>query len=246
MDFLRNRMFRQTLLVPDDKEPVYDLRPPALAGLYIASSIRPENANADLQVEGFEKFPADSGLTLQASEPIVKAALFELADAWPGRTRFEELCQKARLRLGGEPMIDDGEQIGMAVLQFYTSGGPGVMELSTMPLGMTGDIGARPTITPLARRQAERGEPITTRRHETYNPGDFERELLRHLDGTNDRSAVLTRLMDAVRGGRLKVDRDSRRVTNAAEAEPLVAAARDEVLKRFARYSLLTDPRSQR
>jgi methyltransferase-like protein/SAM-dependent methyltransferase len=241
MDFLRNRMFRQTLLVPADKQPVYDLRPTALAGLYIASSVRPENPNAVIHVEVPENFPADTGMTLHVSEPIAKAALFELADAWPRRTRFEDLCQRARARLGGAPAADDAEQIGMAILQFFTSGGPRALELSTTPLEVAGTVNARPMIAPLARRQADRGEQVTTRRHESYNPGDFERELLRQLDGTNDRGAILSGLMTGVRDGRLSVARDGQPVTDLKEAEPLVAQASDETLKKFIRYSLLID-----
>jgi methyltransferase-like protein len=107
---------------------------------------------------------------------------------------------------------------------------------------VAGAIGERPIIAPLACRQAERGEPVTTRRHESYNPGDFEREMLRHLDGTNDLTAILTRVMIAVREGRLTVDRDGSQVMDPSDAEPLVARACDEVLERFARYSLLIDP----
>ena len=241
MDFLRNRMFRQTLLVPDEQRPVYELRPPVLAGLYVAAAIRPERADADPNADGFEKFPADSGLTLQASEPIVKAALLELSDRWPRRIRFEELCERARARLGGPPASDDAERIGLAVLQFFTSAGPRVIELTTRPLDVAVGTPDRPLISPLARRQAVRGEPVTTRRHETLNPADFEREVLRHLDGSTDRPEVVNKVMNRVVDGTLTIQHDGRRVTSAAEAEPLLMAALVEVLGRFARYSLLLD-----
>ena len=206
MDFLRNRMFRQTLLVADDRQPVYDLRPPALAGLYVAAGVRLEKSDMDPTAEGFEKFPTDSGLPLQASEPIVKAALLELAAMWPRRVGIEELCQRARARLGGEPTADDAERIGMAVLQYFTTGGPRAIEIATGPLAVAAEVGERPAISPLARRQVERGEPVTTRRHEIYQPGEFESAVLRHMDGTNDRAAILAKVMNGVRSGKLSVE----------------------------------------
>ena len=241
MDFLRNRMFRQTLLVPDDRQPAYDLTPAALGGMYVAAAVRPENPDPDLTATGFEKFPADTGVTLQASEPIVKAALLELAAAWPRRVEFGELCRRARGRVGGAP-ADDTEQVGLAVLQFYTTGGPRAIELTPRPLAVATVPGERPLVSPLARRQAGRGEPITTRRHETYQPGDFEREVLRHLDGAADGAALLTGVMGAVRAGSLTVERDGRPVADPAAAEPLLGQALAEVLERFVRYSLLLDP----
>jgi methyltransferase-like protein/2-polyprenyl-3-methyl-5-hydroxy-6-metoxy-1,4-benzoquinol methylase len=237
MDFLRNRMFRQTLLVPDDRQPAYELTPPALAGMYVAAAIRPADAALDLQAEGFAKFPAVAGMTLQASEPIVKAALAELAAAWPRRLAFEELCRRARARLGGA-QADDAERIGLALLQFYTAGGSRVVEVAPRPLPVAIAVGDRPAVSPLARRQADRGEPVTTRRHEGYQPGDFEREVLRHLNGANDRRALLEGAMEAVKAGKLTVEQDGRPVTDTA-AEPLVDRALNEVLGRLVRYSLI-------
>lgn len=242
MDFLRNRMFRQTLLVADDQRPVYELQPAALGGLYVASAVRPERPDLDPTADGFEKFPADGGLTLQSSEPIVKAALLELGERWPRRMRFEELCERARTRLGGSPIGAEAERVGLAVLQFFTTGGARVVELTTRPLDVTAGVPERPRASPLARRQADRGEPITTRRHETFQPADFEREVVRHLDGVTDRAGVVGKVMERVTAGALTVHQAGRPVTSAAEAGPLLTAALAEVLGRFSRYSLLVEP----
>jgi methyltransferase-like protein/SAM-dependent methyltransferase len=239
MDFLRNRMFRQTLLVPDDKEPTYDLKPSSLSGLYVAAAVRPERPGFDPFAEGFEKFSAVGGMTLQATDPIVKSALAELADRWPGRVEFEELCKRSRARLGGNPTPDDVEQIGLALLQFLTTGGPRVLEVTPRPLNVAVGVPDRPRVSPLARRQAARGAPVTTLRHETFHLSDFDREVLRRLDGTRDRSAVLSAVMDRVKEGALTVAHDGRPVTDVAEAKPLVSAAVTEVLNRFSRCSLL-------
>ena len=111
----------------------------------------------------------------------------------------------------------------------------------TVEVPAAAGVRERPLVSPLARRQAERGEPVTTRRHETLNPADFEREVLRHLDGAADRPAIVAKVMERVTDGTLTVQQDGRPVTAASEAGPLLAGVLAEVLGRFLRYSLLVE-----
>ena len=106
---------------------------------------------------------------------------------------------------------------------------------------MAAEVGERPAISPLARRQVERGEPVTTRRHEIYQPGEFESAVLRHMDGTNDRAAILAKVMNGVRSGKLSVEQDGKPVADAVTAEPLVSQALVQVFERFARCALLVE-----
>lgn len=240
MDFLRNRTFRQTLLVPADRQPGYDLRPASLAGLYLAMAVRPARPDPDLEWAGAEMFLAESGLTVEVTEAIVKVAVAELGAAWPARVRFEELCGRARARLGGPPTEADAEAVGVGLLRLCTTGGPRLVEVATRPLPeLTGRPGERPRISPLARRQAVRGEPVTTRRHETYRPGEFAREVLTHLDGKTDRPAIVRAALERVRAGSLTVQRDGQPVADPADAEPLLGQSLERVLEQFGRYSLL-------
>jgi len=48
MDFIRNRMFRQSLLCHPEHKPDYGLNPQRLLGLYLASALRPEKPQPDL------------------------------------------------------------------------------------------------------------------------------------------------------------------------------------------------------
>jgi methyltransferase-like protein/trans-aconitate methyltransferase len=239
MDFLRNRMFRQTLLVHADRQPAYDLRPAALAGTYVATAVRPERPGFDPYADGLEKFVSDVGPVLQAGQPIVKAALAELAGRWPRRIRFEDLVERARARLGGDPAADDVEKVGLALLQFLTTGGPRVIELTTRPLDVAAGVPDRPRAAAGARRQASRAEPVATLRHETFPAADFDRVILQLLDGTNDRAAVTAAVLGWVKTSALTLRKEGRVVTDPAEAEPLIAGLVTDALARFARVSLL-------
>jgi methyltransferase-like protein/predicted O-methyltransferase YrrM len=241
MDFLRNRMFRQTLLVHADRQPNYHLRPASLAGLYLAAPLRPKRPGFDPYASGFEEFLSDTGATLRSSETIIKAAMLELSARWPRRITFEELCERARARLGGAGTTDS-ERVGVSLLQFLTAGGLRVIEVTTRPLSVAAAVPEKPITSAVARRQAERGEVVTTARHESFQAPDFEREVLRHLDGTRDHPAIASKLMERVKEGILKVAQDGKPVTDPTASEPLVAAALGDVLTRLWWYSLLLGP----
>src|SRR5262249_50623606 len=78
MDFLRNRMFRQLLLCRRALTPNSALRPEQLTAFHVASPARPVAAKPDIHSNEYEKFAGRDGVTLNARDPIVKAAMRHL------------------------------------------------------------------------------------------------------------------------------------------------------------------------
>src|SRR5205085_10073473 len=91
MDFLRNRMFRQTLLCHRGVSLVTQVRPDLLAGLAAASPARPEKEDLDVRSTGDDKFLGQDGPAVTTSQPVFKAALVHLRQAWPQAVPFGEL-----------------------------------------------------------------------------------------------------------------------------------------------------------
>jgi methyltransferase-like protein len=55
-------------------------------------------------------------------------------------------------------------------------------------------VGEKPIASPMARYQAAIGDTVTNLRHESTRLNEFSRTVLRLLDGTRDRAAILGRL----------------------------------------------------
>src|SRR5262245_44970573 len=71
MDFLRNRMFRQTLLCLPQHNPQYGLNPDRLPGLHIASPLRPQNAEPDVKTTAQETFKMPNmPANVQITDPL--------------------------------------------------------------------------------------------------------------------------------------------------------------------------------
>jgi methyltransferase-like protein/cyclopropane fatty-acyl-phospholipid synthase-like methyltransferase len=244
MDFLRNRTFRQTLLVHDRLAPNRNVTGERLAGLYVASSARALSERPDVRSDVREEFRSPSGATLATVTPITKAAMAVLAESWPLAMSFKELCRVARGRLEENPLLvpdaatlaRDAEALGVDLLQCYTVG---MIELRMHTPNITLQISDRPVASPLARRQAERGNTVTNLRHESLPVHEFNRHLLRLLDGSRDRDALMQALLEIVVQGALVVQQEGVPVTEETVLKATLGKALDENLPKLAQAALL-------
>jgi methyltransferase-like protein len=122
MDFVRNRMFRQTLLVHQGTALQRNLDGNMLKGLQIASAARAESPQPVLTQGINEVFKTPSGGTLNIVDAPAKAALVLLRKQWPGCLPFEDLAGRVRasLRQSGAAVADDDDRsFGARMLQGY-------------------------------------------------------------------------------------------------------------------------------
>jgi methyltransferase-like protein len=182
---------------------------------------------------------------LSAGEPLVKAAMVCLAEVWPRCLPFEQLRRLAQTRLGctgdqtPEAVAHDVEVLGQSLLQFYTSAAMSLVELHVHPPRLPERIGQRPAASPLARLQATAGNRVTNLRHESVGLGEFERQLLRHLDGTRDRAALLEVLTDLAMAGELEVEENGVPVKDSPRLGDLIRRAVDRQLSLLQHNALL-------
>lgn len=246
MDFLRNRMFRQTLLCLPHQQPQYALNPDRLLGLHVSSPLKPENKEPDVKGNTQETFKMPNGpANVQITDPLCKNAMMILVERFPASIGFEELCLEARKRLSPLMTPDeltknrDRQLIGRMILQFYMSLVDRLVELRKIPVPVYTKISDKPTVTPLARAQANAGRAATNLKHELGNLGEFERQILRHLDGKHDKAMLIDLLVEMVTTGVLNAHKDGVKVTEPDEVRKLITPALDEALNRFSQFSFL-------
>ena len=194
MDFLRNRTFRQSLLVKRDVQHSRSLTPASLRGLRVASS-------ADLlegtSSGGEHQFRGRFDGTLTTRDPVLITALQTLRQSWPGSIMFEDLALTVGNALGAGS-DDIGRSLGVSLLRLYMSSR--LIELHATPPAFTLVVSERPVASPLARLQAVESTDVTNLRHEPVRLGDAERVLLAHMDGTRSRDEVLALVNDRQTG----------------------------------------------
>jgi methyltransferase-like protein len=233
-DFLRCRMFRQTLLCHDGVEIDRSPRLERMRKCYVASSARPVSTRPDIHAPGvIEQFRLSSGPVISIDHPLAKAALSHLAELWPQSMALDRLISQARELVGhdrshdGSLMDQETSALCRVLLTIYEAE---LLELHTHQARMATVVSERPTVSPLARLQARGGTVVTTLRHTTVEVrDDLGRHLLTLLDGTRDREMLHKELTLLAQSGRVT-------------AQPAVNVSLDDLelkLRELARLALL-------
>jgi len=224
MDFLRNRMFRQTLLCHDSVALDYVLRPEAAQRMWIGSSAKPVSQQPDLQSDAPEQFSTGDPRhgTLTTRDPLMKAAMTHLSQIWPESKAFDDLLVAAAQ--GQAIAAEQSRQLATRLLHCYTRG---LVEFSLSPPQLVARVSDRPLASPYAQRRAQDGPQVVNMRLESTVLTEPARLVLRHLDGQHDRAALIALVREWVDG--------------KTSSETLVQAEQyvDQLLQSFARGALL-------
>jgi methyltransferase-like protein/SAM-dependent methyltransferase len=244
MDFLRNRMFRMSLLVHDDKRHNLAINNQVIRDLYLASHMRPRTNPLDLRAESSAEFVSDGGDVATVSMPLVKAALLVLSEKWPCRVSFRELlelaCAKVGIKVPSEKAGRDQltELLGGPLLLLHTGLPFGTLEIVTAPLKVAAQAGDKPLVAEYTRRQVGAGM-VTNLRHQMVPLDGFGVFFLPLLDGTRTRPQVLAGLADIVREQKHEIRDNGVLVTDPTRIREILAQQLDNSLHFFARQSLL-------
>jgi methyltransferase-like protein/cyclopropane fatty-acyl-phospholipid synthase-like methyltransferase len=245
MDFVRNRTFRQTLLCHQDLTPDYTISPERLKALYVASAAKAGTAQPALHSNAVEEFKAQESVTLSTKEPLIKAALVTLSEAWPRALAFDTLLATARARLHPAAAPDpatldrDAQQLARCLLTAYTSASTGLLDLHVHPPRLAGDVSECPVASLLARLQAATGNRVTNLCHELVTLDELERHLLPQLDGSRDRAALVETLAGLALRGVLQVHQGGQPVRDGETLRKLLDRALEQQLPKLARNALL-------
>jgi hypothetical protein len=123
-----------------------------------------------------------------------------------------------------------------ALLHFYLSN---VVALQTHAPWFVLEVSGRPRASPLARLQAAAGGPVACLRHCVVELSEFDRAVLRHLDGSRDQAALLETLAGAVADGTLEVRRDGQPLRDRGQVREVLGEALGPSLRRLADRCLL-------
>lgn len=250
MDFLRNRMFRESLLVHQRVTPNWSIQPECLRVLHVASGARPVPPQGhqgpwepDLLSEENLSYRSASGMTMATNRPVLKTVMRILQENWPGTIPFDILRRTARERIGGadpaDPRVvaEDTSTVAVGLLNCYMSSD--LIDLQGMPITVNRTPGERPTVMPWARIQATRSGTVTNRRHEVIRLTDLDKHLLPLLDGTNDRAAIVDRLTQVALGGSLNVQKDGITLYDPQQIRAALTSVIEPALQNVASQALL-------
>ena len=188
LDFLRVRMYRQTLFCRSEasRNDVPDQQ--TVQSLHAYSPLQPADAHARLDDESLVQFEGRHDSHMKTDHPGVKQAFAALGDVWPASRPVADLIANA----------DDPDAVRQAILGGHTAG---LVQLTSHAPTIATTVTERPATSELARAQAGRGEAaVTNLKHERIPIADADgRELIELCDGTRDRRELAHTMRDEQR-----------------------------------------------
>ncbi len=251
LDFLCDRTFRRSLLVHAAAHPglVRDGVPRALTNpavvenFWITGVLTPVSDRPDPSSDEPEAFRrADTEAQLTTNNPVIKSALLELARERPHPISFTELWTRVCGHLDQRPDGFPDRELARTMLRgamascFLSH----LVEFHTRPPRFATTVSDRPEASPLARTQAASHlDKIATLHRRNALLDDFDRLILRFLDGRHDREDLVRELSAAAVAGVFSIDRGDRPVTDSDEINTALRSRIEPALIRLAELRLL-------
>ena len=195
MDFLRNRMFRQTLLCHADVAVNRRLEPRALMQCRISSQAQMVVGSDEGASRTVAQFRSRNGATLSTDHPTTIAAMILLREQWPAALPFAQLLAAARERVaarqeehmaaGSMPAAqetDDGLLLAANLLRAYGYS-THLVELHRFGAPVSLTVPLAPLASHIARYEAQRRNLVTNLWHVRVRLETVQQRLLLLLDG---------------------------------------------------------------
>lgn len=244
MDFFYNRMFKQTLLIHDDVRLGSHLYIEALKQFYYASPILPVSSIPDIQTDKVKTFKSIDGVAISASDPVMKALLQYLSSQYPVPRDFASIVSNLKTILGSDyQYVAKGGKLmefEKAVLKNLLDGyGIGMLKVFARPISVSAVITDTPTVTELARYEAEHGLIVTNQFHDPVNIDVFSHHLIPHLNGKNSVPDLVTILTGLVKQGKIMLRKGQDDITRDDAIKDILQKRVNTLLKDYARHALL-------
>jgi len=217
LDFVRNRMFRQSLLchkgIALERTWGIDL----LHKMHIASPLKPLSEKPSILSPLNERFRGPTGTVVSSSNPLNKAAIIYLSKIWPNAVKFDQLLREARDRSQSVASVEaDAQMLGDTLLKSLVVD---LIELHLYQPRFVIEISERPLASVIARWQATYEERVTNQRHEAIEVDGLMRAVLNYLDGQHDRAEIVRLLADILTQELEPENKDGKTLEQVLEAE---------------------------
>jgi len=247
MDFLRNRVFRETLLCSNRLAPNWSVQPETLKGLHVSSGARPILAEGqttvDIQSDANQMYQTPSNFQVGTNRPLLKAAMHLMQMLYPATIPFDTLRKKSREIVGGydtanaRQQAEDTQLLALGLLNCYLTSD--MIDLHGIPVPQSPPVSERPIAMHWARITAVESGNFTNRRHEVLRLNPLDRQLIPLLDGANDFATIVERLTKDTLADILKVQRDGNPLTDPGEIRNALTESLPHALANLARLGVL-------
>ena len=212
MDFIRNRMFRQTLLCHKDVSLTREINTGLIRKLSFSSNCRPEDPNAVIHTDGNVPFKIGK-LGFSTSCRFSKSIVTTLGEHWPEYMPFDELLTLVRKRVFSDSLLitdpqqlaQHGEIVATRIFELFMHD---IMDVTLYPPTVKKDVSDTPAVASITRAQATKQPWVTNCLHQPVGIDIVNRHLLPLLDGKHDQDMIKAELLKLIQNKTLIMQQD--------------------------------------
>lgn len=239
MDFVRNRMFRQTLLCKASTPVLRNISADRLKGCSFQSLLLPLTGPVDLKAGVPLNCPTASGQQIATTDPFLKAVFSILVESTTSAPSFAELLAAASAK--AKPHVTTPARDRAAVeeatlaanlLNLYSRG---LLEVLGEPVRCDLTVPAKPALSAYARYQALNARTLTNRLHMAIPADGLGRVVAAQCDGTRTPAQLVDFAVAETKAGRLNVTQDNKPVTDEKKMREILSAQVNTALSSLAR-----------
>ena len=216
IDFITNRKFRSSILCKQNIVKNVKIEYLPFENFYFNSSLVTDNKISDIDIKDkqdvvFYNF-YDRSIECKISSPRMKAIMYSLIENPYQQFSLEELLDKAAYKLKTKK-IDLIRKIFLdnivhMVLSGYINATSDKFSKNIIDI----DNLQTPKALPLAKYQVEilQQNIVTNNTHDTIQLDDFEQLVIKLMDGINDKSKIISNIMDKINNGELNIQKEGK------------------------------------
>ncbi len=238
-DFLTNRRFRRSLLCHADRPSLASPSVLELGKLRLSALVWPAGNSVDLGPRAPADFRLPDGtVRISTQEPMLKAGLAILAETYPRSVPFEELWSMVKSRLSRSG-IDPGAGSGPLAERMLQAYSANAVELHAFEPQIELTISARPKAFEPARLAAATTRNLPNLRHKQVTVSEFDRLVVRQLDGESDSDQIVQKLIAAVGRDEFTIVQNGANLKDPTVIGPLLRKSLEPSLQRLLRAALM-------
>jgi methyltransferase-like protein len=250
-DFMTNRTFRMTLMVPKGVAIMRNITADRLGTLWIAAVGLASGLNMTAKALSSNKllrYQVDgNGSYLDTSSPVTKAAFVVLEKLFPANLHFEEVLKLAREHLSTDhntkvSLNEDRATLGADLLVAYSVNLLKLSVTSNQALPISDLKGGTKNILVAEhiRYQARTSNFVTNLNHERISLDEGARQIILLLDGTKDELSLKQAFCEFIRSEELVIKTQKGKRIMPKVDSPEISALLTAALEGFAKATLLT------
>ena len=237
MDFVRNRTFRSTLLCHKGSELNRSVSPERLDGLHITSLISLKQAHNGGQPAIFS---GANGLDFTVSDNITAGVFEAVAKLGRDTQPVADFLSHIVPVLAAHKNAKDVEVLRATAAQLLIQGYfRKMIDLTLGPIAVVSSDSKNPVTLPLARWQAAEGVRVSTTRLDMLTADQFVAKLVMLCDGTRDREAITSGLVEAVEKKEFVLNENNQPITDSTRLKIVIEQLYDGAIKNLQTLGLL-------